>query len=383
MIVLTLNSGSSSLKFGLYRVDGPDLRPLMTGETDGSELRAQDAKRTALAGTPMKVGTPEATIHAIVSLVRRANLPAPDAIGHRIVHGGPKLRAHCLMDADVERDLEAASALSPLHAPAALAIIRLAGKTWPDVPQAACFDTAFHAEMPDVARTLPVSPELRATGVQRYGFHGLSCESIARQLGPDLRARTIIAHLGSGASISAVRDGRSVDTSMGLTPSGGIVMATRSGDLDPGILIYLLKEKSFDAAALEEQVNHRSGMLGISGLSGDLRELHKAEASSPDARLAIAMFCLSVAKEIAGMIVALDGVDTIVFTGGIGEHDAAVRAMICRHLGWLGVLLDEGRNEGAGDHIETSASRCRLRVLPSREDEQIAWHTGNLLADRT
>ncbi len=380
MIVLTLNSGSSSFKFGLYRVEASEPEFLMTGETDGGELQAQDAGGSPLPGTPLRAEMPEAAIQAIVSLLARANLPTLEAVGHRIVHGGPSLRAHCLIDDDVERKLEEATSLSPLHAPVALALIRLAKDAWPGVPQAACLDTAFHADMPDIARTLPISQDLRTAGIERYGFHGLSCESIVWQLSPDLPARMIIAHLGSGASITAVRDGHSIDTSMGLTPTGGIVMATRSGDLDPGILIYLLREKGFDAARLEDLIDHQSGMLGISGLSSDLRELHKAELSNPDARLAIAMFCLSVAKEIAGMIVALDGVDAIVFTGGIGEHDAAVRAMICRHLEWAGVRLDKGRNEAATDRIDRSDSRCRIRVLPSREDEQIAWHARKLVA---
>lgn len=383
MIVLTLNSGSSSLKFGLYRVEGGGLEALMTGETDGIGLQAQDAKGSALPGTPMKAEAPEATIQAIVSLLAKANLPVPEAIGHRIVHGGRKLRAHCLIDDEVERDLEAASAMSPLHAPAALAIIRLARQAWRDVPQAACLDTAFHAGMPDIARILPIAKELQAEGVQRYGFHGLSCESIVDQLGADLPKRLIIAHLGNGASVTAVREGRSIDTSMGLTPSGGIVMATRCGDIDPGVLIYLMREKGFSAAALEDLVDRRSGLLGISGVSGDLRELHAAESSVPAARLAIAMFCVSAAKEIAGMIVALGGIDAIVFTGGIGEHDAIVRAAIGRHLGWLGIQVDEGRNEAAAGRIDAPGSPCHLHVLPSLEDEQIARHTAGLVGKRT
>ncbi len=378
MIVLTLNGGSSSVKFGLYRAEDGSLDALMTGETDQGRLNAQDAHGATLPGTPARADSPEKVLAAIAGLLESAGLPSPDAVGHRIVHGGPKVRSHCQIDDGVMRALEDAVALSPLHGPAALEMIRLARQTWPGVPQVACIDTAFHADMPDVARTLPVAASLRAQGIERYGFHGLSCESIVRQLGRDLPARLIIAHLGSGASVTAVRDGRSVDTSMGLTPSGGVVMATRSGDLDPGVLIYLLRERRLDAAALEDLIDHRSGLLGVSGLGGDLRELRAAEPSSPDARLAIAMFCLSVAKAIAGMIVTLGGVDAIVFTGGIGEHDAATRATICRHLAPFGVQLDASRNNAATDGVEAEASRCRLRVLPSLEDEQIALHTGDL-----
>jgi acetate kinase len=383
MIVLTLNSGSSSLKFGLHRVEGLKFEALMTGETESGELRAQDVRGSPLAGTPSKADTPDATIRAIGSLISKTNLPEPEAIGHRIVHGGPMLRAHCVIDDKVERDLVAASALSPLHGPVGLAVIRLAKEVWPAVPQAACFDTAFHANMPAIARTLPVAQELQAQGVRRYGFHGLSCESILRQFGANLPKRLIIAHLGSGASVTAVLDGRSIDTSMGLTPSGGIPMATRSGDLDPGVLIYLLREEGYDAATLEGLVNHRSGLLGVSNFSGDLRELHKAAPSSAGARLAVAIFCISASKQIAGMIVALGGVDAIVFTGGIGEHDETARSMIVGHLGWLGVHLADSSDKRAAGRIDAGGSICQVHVLPSLEDVEIARHTSSLIAEQT
>ena len=254
-------------------------------------------------------------------LLADSKMPAPAAIGHRVVHGGPKLRQHCRIDASVLRQLEAATAFAPLHTPSALSVIRFAQEHFPGIPQVACFDTAFHAELPDVARVLPISKELRLEGIHRYGFHGLSCESIVRQLANDLPRRLIIAHLGNGASITAVKSGKSIDTSMGLTPTGGVMMGTRSGDLDPGVLVYLIREKKFDAAMLEELVDHRSGLLGVSGIGGDMRHLHAAATSNADARLAIQMFCYSVSKQVAAMIAALDGVDMIVFTGGIGEND--------------------------------------------------------------
>jgi acetate kinase len=357
MIVLTVNSGSSSLKFGLYRAGAGDLRPLITGEIADGALQAQDGGGKPLPG-----------------------MPVPAAIGHRIVHGGPALRDHCLIDDDVWRDLEGASSLSPLHGPIALSLIRQAQEAWPGVPQVACLDTAFHAGMPDIARTLPVAQALRREGVQRYGFHGLSCESIMHQLLGEPLDRIVIAHLGSGASVTAVLDRRSVDTSMGLTPSGGVMMSTRSGDLDPGILIYLLREQAVDPAGLEDLIDHRSGLAGVSGLNGDMRVLHDAAASNPAAKLAIDMFCRSVAKQIAGMIVSLDGVDALIFTGGIGEHDAAVRASVCRQLGWIGIRLDEQRNRSSSNRIDDPASRCRVQVLPSREDEQIARHASAIVA---
>jgi acetate kinase len=232
--------------------------------------------------------------------------------------------------------------------------------------------------MPDVARTLPIPLALRSDGIQRYGFHGLSCESIMRQLGDSRPDRLIIAHLGNGASVTAVKNGSSVDTSMGLTPTGGVIMGTRCGDLDPGVLVYLVREKSFDAARLETLVNHDSGLSGISRLDGDMQHLHEASAKSTDARLAIRMFCYSVRKHVAGMIAALDGAGLLVFTGGIGEHDAEVRAEICHGLSWFGVALDPQRNQSSEERVSNATSRCSVRVLPSEEDEQIAIHTGAL-----
>ena len=232
--------------------------------------------------------------------------------------------------------------------------------------------------MPEVARVLPIPKEFQSEGIERYGFHGLSCESIVRQLGDDLPDRLIIAHLGNGASVTAVKGGKSIDTSMGLTPTGGVIMGTRSGDLDPGVLLYLLREKKFAVAGLEDLVDHRSGLLGISGIGSDMRELHEAAASNANARLAIELFCYSVRKQVAAMIAALEGVDLVVFTGGIGEHDEEVRAAICAGLSWIGVNLDQPRNNPIGD----PATRCRVRVLPSQEDEQIAHHTRQLLGSR-
>ena len=240
-------------------------------------------------------------------------------------------------------------------------------------------DTAFHADLPEVGRVLPIPKELGLEGIQRHGFHGLSCESIVRQLGDDLPERLIIAHLGNGASVTAVKAGQSIDTSMGLTPSGGVIMSTRSGDLDPGVLIYLMREKQFNAAMLEELIDRRSGVLGISGVGGDMRRLHQTASSNGDARLAIQMFCYSVRKQVAAMIAALDGVNAIVFTGGIGENDPEVRAAICRGLSWLGVSLDEIRNASANNPVNDPASRCTVRVIASQEDEQIARHTSALL----
>ncbi len=340
--VLALNSGSSSFKFGLFRV-----------ASDGCDALCADT----VAGAD-----PADAMARVVSVLAQPGLPAPDAIGHRVVHGGPTLRKHSLIDAALLHQLDAAVPFAPLHTPAALALIRWAGAHWRGIPQVACFDTCFHNTMPDVARVLPIAKALHAQGIQRYGFHGLSLESIVRQLGAGLPRRLVVAHLGNGASITAVEDGRSIDTSMGLTPSGGVIMGTRSGDLDPGVLIYLMRERQVDAAMLEDMVDRQSGLLGISGLSSDMRRLHEAAPSNADAALAIDMFCYVARKQIAAMGAALGGIDLLVFTGGIGENDVRVREKICAGLSWLGV--------GPG----------QVKVLASQEEEQIARHGAALSA---
>jgi acetate kinase len=371
MEVLALNSGSSSLKFGLYRVSAERAEVLVSGEAEsigdpGSKLTAKAAQGKSLLAESASLPSQKEAIARIGKLLADTRQPAPKAIGHRIVHGGPKLRQHCVIDDSVLDELKTATAFAPLHIPSALAVIHFAQEHFPKLPQVACFDTTFHAEMPDVARVLPIPKALLAEGIQRYGFHGLSCESILHQLGSDTPRRLIIAHLGNGASVTAVHDGKSIDTSMGLTPTGGVIMGTRSGDLDPGVLVYLMREKEFDAAKIEDLVDHRSGLQGISGIGHDMRDLHEAATTNPDARLAISMFCYSVRKQIAAMIGALGGVDMIVFAGGIGEHDAAVRAEICDDLPW----------------INGTASGCSVRIIPSQEDEQIARHSFALASQR-
>jgi acetate kinase len=383
--VLALNSGSSSLKFGLYCVGSSRVENLLSGEAESiggksGNFHAEDSRGSVLLAETGPIFSQREAVARIGRLLVDSKMPAPAAIGHRIVHGGPKLRQHCLIDASVLTQLESATAFAPLHIPSALLVIRFAQEHFPGLPQVACFDTTFHAELPAVARVLPIAKELQSEGIQRYGFHGLSCESIVRQLANDLPKRLVIAHLGNGASVTAVKVGKSIDTSMGLTPTGGVIMGTRSGDLDPGILVYLMREKKFDAATLEELVDHRSGLLGISDFSSDMRQLREVASSNADARLAIRMFCYSVRKQIAAMIAALSGVDLIVFTGGIGENDAEVRGAICNGFSWLGVSLDSARNRSGENPISDPTSRCAVHVLPSQEDEQIARHTGALSA---
>ena len=378
--VLALNSGSSSLKFGLYGVGPSGIERLLSGEAESigdknGKFHAKDSHGNALLSESGAIPSQREALIRIRRLLDDSKMPMPAAIGHRIVHGGPRLRQHCLIDDSVLAQLEAATGFAPLHIPSALSVIRCAQEHFPGLPQAACFDTTFHAELPAVARVLPISKELQSEGIQRYGFHGLSCELIVHQLANDPPNRLIIAHLGNGASVTAVRAGKSIDTSMGLTPTGGVIMGTRSGDIDPGVLVYLLREKKFDATMLEELVDHRSGLLGISGVSSDMRQLHQAAPSNADVRLAIQMFCYSVRKQVAAMIAALGGIDLLVFTGGIGENDVEARAAICGGLSWLGVSLNPERNRSGENPVSEPALHCAVHVLPSQEDRQIAYHT--------
>jgi acetate kinase len=369
--VLALNAGSASLKFGLFRVTADAVGAVLTGEAESlgagsGAFHAADSAGVLLLRESHASLNPGDVLRRIAELLRTRLLPAPQAIGHRIVHGGPWLQAHCRIDVKVLAQLEAAIPFAPLHMPSALAVIQCAQAHFPGVPQAACFDTSFHAHMPELARLLPIPEALRAAGLRRYGFHGLSCESLLRQLGAARPDRLIIAHLGNGASVTAVKNGVSIETSMGMTPTGGIVMGTRTGDLDPGVLVYLARERRFDAAMLADLVDRHGGLLAVSGRSADMRELHAAAATDANARLAIDLFCYSAAKAIAAMSVVLDGAQLLLFTGGIGEHDSLVRAAICARLSSIGVRL--------GD----PAATCVVQVLPSQEDAEIARQTWQL-----
>lgn len=362
--VLALNSGSSSLKFGVYRIDGSRIDTLLSSEAQGLGDAGASFSATGIADEPLRDASIDGVMQRLDQALEQAQLPALDAVGHRLVHGGPQHRQPCCIDDQVREQLQRASVFAPLHTPAALAVIDQARAHFSALPHVACFDTGFHADLPAVAHTLALPRELHAQGIRRYGFHGLSCASIVRQLGDDIPGRLVIAHLGNGASVTAVKHGQSVDTSMGLTPSGGLVMGTRSGDLDPGVLIYLLREKKLDVDALEQLIDHQSGLLGISGLASDMRTLHQAAATDPDAQLAIELFCQTARKQIAAMVAVLEGIDLLVFTGGIGEHDGPVRERIVAGLQWLGLS-------------------GKVRTLPSLEDEQIALATVTCLAHQS
>lgn len=357
-------------------------------EFNQAKLTILNSKFKVLASETISINNLLDAAHIIVRRFSDFNMPAPVVIGHRVVHGGAQLRHHCLINDEVLQQLKLACAFAPLHNKNALSLINITKTIFPHLPQVACFDTVFHAEMPLVARMLPISKTLQSDGLQRYGFHGLSCESIIEQLGDEVPENLIIAHLGHGASVTAVENGQSIDTSMGLTPTGGLMMGTRSGDIDPEILVYLMRERRFDATMLETLINQQSGLLGVSGVSGDLRELHKVANENLEAQLAIDMFCYSAAKQVAAMITALKGLDMIVFTGGIGENDYLVRFTICQSLIWAGIMLDKALNQSLVNHsknnysqnnvISSVASKCEVRVITSQEDEQIAFHTTTL-----
>ncbi len=346
-IVLALNCGSSSLKFGLYRTDQNSVMPLREGET---EEIGTDNLRTTFSSHAV-------ALEFVLSAFDKCGLPKAEAVGHRFVHGGPQLREHCRATPEVLNQLRAAVPFAPLHLPPALSVLDAMRDRLPELEQVVCLDTAFHRTMPDVSKTFALPSRARRMGVERYGFHGLSLESIVAQLDP-VPERLIVAHLGNGASITAIRNGQSIDTTMGLTPTGGVMMGTRCGDLDPGVLLYLMRAGFIAPAELEALVDHESGLLGISEKSSDVRELLAAREQNPKADLALRMFCYQVRKAIAAMASSLNGLDALVLTGGIGEHATELRNEICDGLRFLGPF--------------------KIMVLPSQEDLRIATITAGV-----
>ena len=297
-----------------------------------------------------------------------------------MVHGGRNLAAPALIDDGVLAEMQALVPLAPLHQPHCLAAIAAVARTWPEVKQVACFDTAFHRTMPELARRFAIPRALHDEGVERYGFHGLSYEHVAGTLAgldPDLAAgRVVVAHLGSGASLCALQGGRSVDTTMGLTALDGLPMGTRCGALDPGVLLYLLQAKSATATTMEDLLYHRSGLLGVSGESADMHVLE--ESGSPAAREAIELFAFQVARQACAMAASLGGLDGLVFTAGIGEHAPALRANVCARLAWLGVHVDAALNTAGQGRISAPASAVAVWVIPTDEEAVIARHTALL-----
>ena len=383
--ILVINTGSSSLKFGLYSQHQGEEHVEVDGSADGigkdsGKIEIKDAYGKILRSEKLNVPSQaDALDHASQWLASLPNF-IPIAIGHRVVHGGPHLVNHQPITPALIEELKRCVHFAPLHIPAALELINKAAKSFPHIPQFACFDTAFHQHMPIDATMFPLPAGLFNEGVRRYGFHGLSYESIVHQLGQKLPEKTVIAHLGSGASLAAVRNGVSVDTSMGLTPTGGIPMATRSGDLDPGVLLYLLRAKKIKVDVLESLLNNKAGLIGISDGTSDMRDLEtKAARGDAQATLAIDIFCRSIRKTIAAYSAVLEGIDLLVFSGGIGENSAQVRREICRGLEFLGISIDDSANRLHSTPISTDKSRVRVQVVPSKEDFQIARHCRQMM----
>jgi len=393
--ILTINGGSSSLKLGLYRADaGSSPQLLYRGATDaigkpGGSLAITDAAgKTMHREDASHESQSSAFAHAALKLQQLSGTH-PDAIGYRVVHGGPHLREHCRITPQVLDTLRAATHYAPLHIPGALALIDTASKLYPQVPAFACFDTAFHTTMPAEASTYAISARFREQGVQRYGFHGLSYESVVAAFGASsgtapamaVPAHLVVAHLGNGASLCAIAEGRSVDTSMGLTPTGGIPMGTRTGDLDPGVVLFLARAGHLDSNAVESVLNHDSGLAGLSNGISDLRELTAAaDKGSATAKLAIVIFCRSIAKTIGSYAAVLGGLDCLVFTGGIGEHSALVREQVCRQLGFLDLAIHTEANQRNAATISQPTSAVQVQIIPADEDGRIAHHVHELLS---
>lgn len=385
MSLLTINAGSSSLKLALYEAETLRRKRALFVERIGAPgsrlLIDQTAERRIEAKD--HAGAVEQIVHDLPEFFA----PGLRAIGHRLVHGGTEHAEPEQITAEMLKELHALKHLDPTHTPQALAVIEALVRRFPDVPQFACFDTAFHRSMPDVAQRYPLPRWTADAGVRRYGFHGLSCESIVRQLEQiDARAakgRLLIAHLGNGASITAVHDGRSVDTTMGFSPTSGLMMGTRSGDLDPTVMTYLARTRGLNTDALERLVNQEAGLLGVSGTSRDMRDLLERARSGDDAAAnALELYCYLARKQFGALAAALGGVETIVFTGGVGENATPVREKICRGLEHLGLELDGKRNANHEAVISAEGSRVLVRVMATDEDLVIARHVAALLEER-
>lgn len=380
--VLTLNAGSSSVKFALFGCVQPPQRRVsgsIEGMPDTPHFSARNTEGTQLAERKWPSEAPsygDLLKHLLGWIENHLGGDDLAAVGHRIVHGGDDFIRPALLDEAALAALDALTPLAPLHQPHNLAPVRLIAQHRPGLPQIGCFDTAFHHTMPDVARLLPIPAKF---GLKRYGFHGVSYEYIAgrlRELMPEA-GRVIVAHLGNGASLCAMRNGQSVDTTMSATALDGLMMGTRSGAIDPGALLFLMSEHSMDAPALNHLLYNESGLLGVSGISGDMREL--AGSGVRAAKAAIELFVYRAVRELGGMIASLGGADLLVFTGGIGEHDAAIRAAICERLDWLGARLDVAANAAHKPVISTADSTIAVRVIPTDEEAMIARHAREMI----
>jgi acetate kinase len=389
--ILIINTGSSSLKAGVYSLGASETLMLAAraeriGHSEG-QLQITDTQGAPLFDQHGHLPDHDAALHALFAWFQsHRSGTAFDTVGHRVVHGGDRYQEPQRITDSLIATLQQLVPLSPDHLPQALAAIQATRQVYPSIPQVACFDTTFHCHMPPVAQHYALPHELWDKGVRRYGFHGLSYESILdtlRRVDPAAAdGRVIIAHLGNGASMAAVHRGIGVDTTMGLTPTGGLVMGTRSGDLDPGVLLYLLQAQGMSPAEISTLVNQRSGLLGISGSTADMRDLLDQESRDPRAAAAIALFCYQARKFLGALAAVLGGLDTLIFTGGIGEHAAPIRARICADMDFLGIQLDERCNAAHAPIISRDGSAATIRVMPTDEDLMIARHTHRLVSQR-
>ena len=388
--ILTINGGSSSLKSSLFQV-GPPLTPVVSCLVDRIGFPDVTLTLTDLASGTSERRTIQAVHHRdcvdplVTWLEQKFTSADLVAIGHRVVHGGPRYREPHVITPEVMGELRRLSPYDPEHLPSEIELIEAFGRRFPTIPQVACFDTAFHRDLPRVARLLPIPRRYEAAGIRRYGFHGLSYAylmgELTRVAPQEAQGLVILAHLGNGASMAAVRGGKSIDTSMGFTPTAGLPMSTRSGDLDPGLLSYLSRTEGMTVEQFHTMVNTQSGLLGLSETSSDIRDLLACEGSDVRAAEAVALFCYQAKKWIGSFAAALGGLDTLVFSGGIGEHSAVIRARICEGLQFLGMTIDETRN-GAGEAvISTGGSRVTVRVMHTDEEREIAQSVFHVLAE--
>ena len=396
--ILVLNSGSSSIKFSMWEASSEQRQKLLEGEVEdigageGSNAKfwISDSDGAKVVDESPRLPDLAAAFALIAKALGEPPFPRPIAIGHRMVSGGPTVTENQLLTPALIEEMERYTAFAPLHAPSEIYLMRQAMRLYPGIPNFVCLDSWFHRDLPEVTRHLPIPDEYTSMGLRRFGAHGLSYESIVAHLEPEVPARLIVAHLGNGASVCAIRDGKSIDTSMGLTPTGGLISGSRTGDLDPGVLLFILRklaesEGAVDKAAdaLETIVNKKSGLVGLSGLSNDMRELREAIAGgNAAARLAVDEFVYVLRKYIGGYIAVLGGLDMLVFTGGIGENDSATRAEVCAGLEGLGIVLDLKRNQARGEAtISADNSVVTVHVIPPAEDLVIVNHVCRLLGE--
>jgi acetate kinase len=376
--VLAVNAGSSSLKFAAFAPGEPPRRRL-SGKVE--RIGRSDATLALDGGEGRQVAAPDhaAALPLVVDALASRRLVV-EAVEHRIVHGGPRFLAPAQVSPELLDELRRISPFDPEHLPAGIALIEACSRRFPGLPRVACFDTAFHRDLPRVSRLLPIPRKYEAEGIRRYGFHGLSYAYLTRALGREpggLPARLVIAHLGNGASVAAIRDGKSVDTTMAFTPTAGVPMSRRSGDLDPGLVAYLARSEGMTPEQFHDMVNSRSGLLGISETSSDVQDLLAREGADVRAAEALSVFCYHVRKTIGAYAAALGGLDALVFSGGIGENAVVIRARVCDGLAFLGIALDPARN---ADHASViSAGRVTVRVMRTDEEVEIARSTWEVL----